>query len=231
METESLSDIHALAELQLPAELKFFDCLGTNGLNFACALFDVKGFTIDLLHLDVMHIVDLGVAQYLVAAVFRRLIENNVGGSERGNVGLIRAEGVKWLRRRMLAYYKTRPKTRGKQSAIGKLTEPMLGPVNNPRLKAKAAETRNLCPLLVELCAEHRGLLGEGALHLRICCTEINSFYDVLQRGPRRMTAWLAFLAILRVPFHEPLAILCWPLCFQTPPVSLGRAGSRSWQS
>ena len=98
---------------------------------------------------------------------------------------------MKHLRRRMRAFYRTRPRARGEMSAIGKLTEGMLGQMATPRLKAKAAETRNLCPLLPQLCAEHPAILAElgiRALHLRVCCTEINSFYDILNTEPRRMT-------------------------------------------
>ena len=73
-------------------------------------------------------------------------------------------------------------------SAIGKLTLAMLGPLATPRLSAEAAETRNLCPLLVQLCNEHGGKLGPRALHLKACCTEINNFYNICNSEPRRMS-------------------------------------------
>ena len=174
VESGPLTDIHGLADLELPVRLQFFDCHGINGLNFASPLFGIKGFSLELLVLDVMHVVDLGVAQYLVGALFRILLEGDVAGCGSDNVAVRRAEGMKHPRCRMRALYKPRPRARGEMSAIGKLSEAMLGPLATPRLKAKAAETRNLCPLLPQLCAEHAAILAElgpRALHLRVCCT------------------------------------------------------------
>ena len=123
VESGPLTDIHSLADLQLPTELEFFDCMGSNGLNFASPMFAVAGFSIELLHLDVMHVVDLGVAQYLVGAVFRTLIENDVSGCGSPHVAVKRAEGLKHLRRRMNAYYKSQPRARwgnvGDRQAVG----------------------------------------------------------------------------------------------------------------
>ena len=66
----ALVDIHALADVALPADLTFFHTAGNHGLNFVCPLFKVPGFNISCLMLDVMHVMDLGVSQYLAGALF-----------------------------------------------------------------------------------------------------------------------------------------------------------------
>ena len=59
-----LSDIHAVAEVPLPAVLTFFHTQGNHGLNFVCPLIVVPSFSINALTLDVMHVMDLGVPPY-----------------------------------------------------------------------------------------------------------------------------------------------------------------------
>ena len=54
-------DIHALADVPLPALLTFFDTQGNHGLNFVAPMFSVPGFSISALTLDCMHVLDLGV--------------------------------------------------------------------------------------------------------------------------------------------------------------------------
>ncbi len=77
LETGPVSDIHKVANLEVPAELTFFNARGDHGLNFLCPLFGVVGFTLETLCLDVMRVLDLGVTQYVSGAVFWRLLDNN----------------------------------------------------------------------------------------------------------------------------------------------------------
>ena len=67
----------------------------------------------------------------------------------------------------------------------------MLSPTANdgPRLKAKAAETRNLLPLLVDLCRENLQFLGEGGNFLYLATQELNKVHVIMKREPRRMSA------------------------------------------
>ena len=143
VEAGRVTDIWALGELELPVELTSFDCKGEHGLNLLCPLFDVVGFNIEMLALDVMHVIDLGIAQYLVGTVFRELIESNVCLSSATHKQKMRFDNLSHLRRRLSAYYQTMEKARGTMSAIGRLTIPMIGPLAKPRLSAKAADTRN----------------------------------------------------------------------------------------
>ena len=61
-------------------------------------------------------------------------------------IGMRRHAILKHSRLRLRAYYKGVKRERGKMTAIGRLSLPMLSSVATPRLKAKAAESRNLVP-------------------------------------------------------------------------------------
>ena len=183
-----LVDIHALEDVALPADLTFFHTAGNHGLNFVCPLFKVPGFNISCLTLDVMHVLDLGVSQYLAGALFMTLIKNNFANSDVVYVDMQRRHNMIHLRRRMSAYYKTQRRPRGQMSQIGKLTLPMLSSLRLPRLKSKAAECRNLIPLLPQLCTENPGCLSGLGAHLQICCFELARFYRIMQAEPRRMS-------------------------------------------
>ena len=144
IEAGRVVDIWALGDLALPVELSFFDCKGEHGLNLICPLFDVRGFSIEMLALDVMHIIDLGIAQYLVGAVFRQLVDNNFCRSDMVYREANRQINVRHLRRRIAAYYISLHRARGTMFAIGNLSLAQIGPVAKPRLSAKAAEARML---------------------------------------------------------------------------------------
>ena len=188
VEDGALVDIHAVADVTLPAVLTFFHTQGNHGLNFVCPMFSVPGFSISALTLDVMHVLDLGVSQYLAGAVFATLIQNNFAKSDHVYVDMMRRQNLFHLRRRLSAYYRSLVRPRGTMSQIGKLTLPMLSSLAKPRLKSKAAECRNLIPLLPQLCAENPDSLGDRSVHLQACCTALAQFYDVMQAEPRIMS-------------------------------------------
>lgn len=62
--------------------LTFFDTVGQFNLNFVCPFFAVTGFSIAGIALDVMHVMDLGVTQWLVAAAIWAFLDNNYCGSD-----------------------------------------------------------------------------------------------------------------------------------------------------
>ena len=64
----------------------------------------------------------------------------------------------------------------------------MLGPPSRPRLKAKAAESRNLIPLAVQLCIENFQFLGPQAAYLQGACQELHRFYKTMDLEPRIMS-------------------------------------------
>ena len=74
-------------------------------------------------------------------------------------------------------------------SAIGNFTYAMLTSLQQPRLKAKAAESRNLVPLLPQLCEEHMACLGDRAANLTFACQALHSFYQIMNSEPRQMSA------------------------------------------
>ena len=136
-----------------------------------------------------MHIFDLGICQYLIGAVFMRLILKNFGKSTKLLAPMRHHENLKHLRRRLWAYYASLPRNRGRMSAIGKLTSKMLGTTAQPRLKAKAAESRNLVRLLPQRCRENPDCFADTSKFLAAACTEMDSLYKVMQAEPRQMTS------------------------------------------
>ncbi len=74
-------------------------------------------------------------------------------------------------------------------SRIGKITIAMLGSVRAPRLKAKAAETRHLFPLMKELLAQYGFLFGVRSRHLVSTVNGILDFYAVCSSEPRDMSS------------------------------------------
>eukprot|EP00969_Alexandrium_andersonii_P155462 6873875-Alexandrium_andersonii.AAC.1 len=64
----------------------------------------------------------------------------------------------------------------------------MLGKPSDPRLKAKAAETRHLLGLCPQLCAEHKACLGPTGPLLQAACVELHRVYRIMQEEPRQMS-------------------------------------------
>ena len=151
MEEGPVTDIHNLKDLVFPAVLTFFDSKGAAVLNHVCPLLiSVPGFTVENIALDAMHIVDLGIAQYLVGGVFARLVNNNFVNSKAKHKERRDLDNIIGLRRRMKAYYMSTNRERGAMTEVGRLTMPMLTMKSkkkkdgtslpaHPRLKAKAA--------------------------------------------------------------------------------------------
>ena len=189
LEHGELADIHMLASLEVPAELFFFDTQGESGLNFVCPLFEVEGFSIEALHLDVMHCMDLGITQLLIGKVFMLLVKNNFAWSRAPHAEMRLADNMKHLRRRIRQYYSEHPRGRGGMSASGRLTCPMLSKPAAPKLKAKAAETRNLLGLCPAICRENMEFLGDRKEYLVAAADELVKVYQVMQDEPRHMTS------------------------------------------
>ena len=188
LEFGELVDIHDVASLEVPVELFFFDTQGDSGLNFVCPLFEVEGFSIEALHLDVMHCMDLGITQLLIGKIFMTLVKNNFAKSLAPHAEVRLSDNMKFLRKRIRKYYGEQSRSRREMNAIGRLTYPMLSKPALPKLKAKAAETRNLLPLCPLICRENMGCLGERAEYLVAAADELVKVYEVMQDEPRRMT-------------------------------------------
>jgi hypothetical protein len=84
MEAGVVKDVHRLDDIQeFPCDLTFFDTSAGMGINFITPLFSIRGFGISSLHLDIMHVIDLGVLQYMIGSVFFTLVEKNFAGSKK----------------------------------------------------------------------------------------------------------------------------------------------------
>ena len=95
----NLYDVHKVSELVPPCDLHFFDKRNAVGLNHICALYQVRGFSCDMLALDVMHICDLGVVQFIIGEVFMRLILKNFSGSAKTRAAARHVDNLLELRR------------------------------------------------------------------------------------------------------------------------------------
>jgi len=104
IETGPVTDIHTLSSLVVPAaglELTFFDNSNGVGMTLLCPLFQVKGFNVNALHLDIMHIVDLGVSQFVLGMIFWLLCKNNFCKSTKATAPMRAHDNLMHLRRQM----------------------------------------------------------------------------------------------------------------------------------
>ena len=204
----SLADLRDIWALEAPADLLFFRNHDNHSLNFLCVLFDIVGFTPQCLALDVMHVFDLGVVQWLVATVFHVLIEGDAFESGRMYAVGKRLQGMIGLNKRIQAYYRSMgPRQRGRASRIGRLTSKMLGPSSAPALRAKAAESRHLLDLAAQLTVEHNSLFNHGPMKfLPRACVELQGFYKVMSASPRRLSPE----ALRRMRQHITMFLVCW---------------------
>ena len=107
-------------------------------------LFSCPGFSLEAVFIDILHCMDLGVAQDILGNVFWEAVETLVEG---GNRGL-----------RMKAFWcklKDHYKLAKPPCQLQGLTEEMLRKDGkSPKLKAKGAETRHLVPFALEVATE-----------------------------------------------------------------------------
>ncbi len=99
MEDGAVVDLHDLQSIRLPSTFTFFDTANAMGLNFVSPLFNVVGFTIECLCLDLMHVFDLGICQHLCGTVLRHLVCSNFAGSKNRRASVRRHQNIIELRR------------------------------------------------------------------------------------------------------------------------------------
>ena len=73
-------------------------------------------------------------------------------------------------------------------SKIGKISTAMLGTTKTPRLKAKAAESRHLFPLMRDFVVQYGHLFGQRRADLLKAVDGLLNFYAVCRREPRSMS-------------------------------------------
>lgn len=61
-----VNDVHEFENVPPGTEVVFFNRIAETGLTLITPLFEIKGFSMNCVCLDVMHVLDLGVLQWLV---------------------------------------------------------------------------------------------------------------------------------------------------------------------
>ena len=159
-----------------------------------------------------MHVFDLGVLQWLIGMVFRHVVDNNLLGAPHRYAMGRELNNIIGMNRRMKAYYRSMgPRERHRASRIGRLTLKMLGTRDKPRLHAKAAETRHLLGLAVQLTREHKDHFSASlpARFLARACREMKSFYDVMYVEKRRLSPG----GLLALRSHMAYFLSSWKAC------------------
>ena len=185
LEEGPVDDLHALHLIKAPTHLVFFDAAAERAMNFVGPLFTIVGFSMASLRLDVMHVFDLGIAQWAIGTVFMNILLNNAFRSTMEHADARLMQNLIRLRKRIRAFY-SKECTR-ETSRIDRLTMKMLGTRALPRLKAKAAETRHLLPLAVKLVSEYKGQLGEHGFFIKGAVENLAAVYKVMRESPRKM--------------------------------------------
>ncbi len=178
----------SFAELSLDAAWRS-TCMSDGAFRARCrgsenvsALFDAPGFTLDMILVDLLHTLDLGVAQWLIGSVLREFLAEPAFGSNKD-------ERLKTLQVKLDEWRRQTPRSKG---TVDKVTEKMIqvsgGP---PSFNVKAAETRHFVPFLVSMCSEFgvEGLERRqfDSLHYRrrlICVQTLQNFYDAISASP-----------------------------------------------
>ncbi len=168
------------------------------------SLFDTPGFRVDMILVDVLHTLDLGVSQWVAGAVLHDFLrEPSYGGTVPVRLHRLQRELDQWRRA---------TRARG---TVDRLSVKMIQrPGESPTLHAKAAETRRLVPFLQWLCdrfeaaacppdavacpaEEQGGTTPAGGPHggqircarnyyqmRRLCVEALNTFYMSLRGRP-----------------------------------------------
>ena len=190
MEYGPVIDLHQLDNIPTPCTLSFFDTRGNSAINYVCPLFTIEGFGVESLTLDVMHVLDLGVCQWMIGRIFRLFMSKNFAMCDATHAYVQDNENLKHLRRRMWAFYKKNPADGNTMSTINKLTFKMLGKKQLPKLNCKAAEARHilgLCPLLFQENADL--VAGPQDRLLQQSCLALVEVYRIMREEDRRMSA------------------------------------------
>ena len=118
-----------------------------------------------MVKLDWMHCADMGVLSYELGELWWSILPD---------LGANRAEGLDVLKTRIAAYYDVaKPASR---IPLGRLTLRKIKADSHPKLKAKAAQTKDLLAFSVSLAAEMRhanASIGEDRYQSSLCLSEI----------------------------------------------------------
>lgn len=129
------------------------------------------GFTLTCIHIDVLHTVDQGVASHIIGNV---LIEcsKSFGPNQDRRMAVLQDRVKQWYSQH-----------RSGSKLQGKLTwERLRTDSGYPKLKAKAAATRELMLFAIALCAEQNSGSTHDRIRLRLC-QRMQRFYEIMSES------------------------------------------------
>ena len=112
-------------------------------------------------------------------------MQGKVARSNGRTVNIRRFENMRHLRRRLRAFYKHQPRFKNKFTRLDHLKWHQIEGGNYPRLQAKAAQTRHLVPLLVQLCAENPTIFKDDERFLSSASQALHAFHKCVDSSPR----------------------------------------------
>lgn len=138
-------------------------------------LFSLPGFGVRNVTIDVLHAVDLGVAQDVVGNLFWHWLRHHATAPT--NKGKILQ-----LWQKLREHYTT-AKTTTKLQAL--TWEMVKLPEKAPKLRAKAAETRGVVPFALQVCQEmYASAPDTKHLTMLQCCSRLMDFYAIMSVEP-----------------------------------------------
>ena len=177
-------DIHTdLSTIVCPIRLVFFRGLPVRRANHSTTWFDL--FTIEMICLDILHILDLGVCQYAVGLAFVLLLLGDVYDLHENTQDVLLRRGAQAMTARLMQWYSDRPTL----TRVTRLTSGMIlgsGGVGRPCLRAKGAESRALARFAFHEMQEFVEKLGTDeaqAMCRALAC--LTSYIDVMNDSGR----------------------------------------------
>ena len=148
---------------------QYLDCLREEG-SLPPLLFGVIGLTLQCIHIDVLHTVDQGVASHIIGNVFIECMQSH-GTNQEARMSWLQKEVLSWGKR-----FKPGSKLQGKLTFERLKTDG-----GWPKLKAKAAATRHLSHLALEMAQNHCSGSQHDRIRVRICDLLVR-FYVLLDK-------------------------------------------------
>ena len=149
----------------------------------------VDGFELQHFVDCVLHTMDLGISQRMVASGFLALIRANVYNSNGRSLLAKMNSGMVLLKRDARTYYKNfdahslTKATRMKNWGLSKL-----GKLDTPCLKAKGAQTKHLVKFVVSMLEQHIHKLPARTRLLLTAARALDEYYDMLRSEHRYMS-------------------------------------------
>ena len=157
-------------------------------------------FSWTMLKLDWMHAADLGVLVYVLGEVFWSLLPMLAGAGGRPTIA-VRERGLMELKQRLRAYYKTSRVTN--RLPVKRLTLGKIKSRTEPKLKAKAAQAKDLLQFAVALAQEFKEDGSDVARSRCHAMEELAAMYALVRQhevSADELMAWRAHAAMFA--FH-----------------------------